>query len=131
LTQIFFLEKEIDKNVILNNNNFVNDFSNIEINFNNIFEFRKIFFEVLGGRTGVESRKNNDIINKINIYSNIQNDEKNIGYFKHNQYNISKALLDLLLNNNIKNKGNLIIKYLWDSFINEIKTNINYLNNNK
>ena len=139
--QIFFLEKEIDKNEILNNIYFVNDFSNVEINFNNIFKFRKIFFEVLGGGTGVESRKNNDIINKINIYSNIENDENNMGYFNHTQYNISKALLDLLLNNNInKNnnidnsfiyKGNLIIKYLWDSFINMNKTNINYLNNNK
>ena len=119
-----FIEKEIDKNEVLGNINFVNNFDNIEINFKNIFKFRKIFLAVLGGGSGIESRKNSGIMDIIDIYKNdINNSEQyNMGFYNYTQNNISKALLDLLLNNNIDNsfiyKGNLIIKYLWECFIN-------------
>ena len=121
--KIFFLEKEINKNEVINNINFISDFSQNEITFNTILKFRKISQQILGNN----SRKNNGILNLINNSNNI---EYNIGYYSHTQYNISKALLDLLLNNNIDNsfiyKGNLIIKYLYDCFINN-----NNINNNK
>ena len=52
-----------------------------------------------------------------------------MGFYNYTQNNISKALLDLLLNNNIDNsfiyKGNLIIKYLWECFINLNNSNSN------
>ena len=132
--KIFFLEKEINKNEVINNINFISDFSQNEITFNTILKFRKISQQILGNN----SRKNNSILNLINN-NNIGNSniEYNLGYYSHTQYNISKALLDLLLNNNIDNnfiyKGNLIIKYLYDCFINTnkkpnekiIKNNIN------
>ena len=86
-------------------------------------KFRLIFSCVISPE---KSNKNNNII-KIT-----RSDKKyNMGYYNYYQYNISKALLELLLNNNneedISNndndndnnfiyKGNLIIKYLWDTF---------------
>ena len=126
---IVFLEKEIEKNEILSNINFVNNFENIEINFQKIYKFRKIFSWVLGGGSGIESRKNSHIMEIIDINkSDINKGENNMGFYNYTQHNISKALLDLLTNNiinknnNVDNsfiyKGNLIIKYLWDSFIN-------------
>ena len=122
---IFFLEKEINKNEVLNNVNFISEFSQNEITFNSILKFRKISSQILGHN----SHKNNNILNLINS-NNSNNIEYNMGYYTHTQYNISKALLDLLLNNNIDNsfiyKGNLIIKYLYDCFINNSN-----LNNNK
>ena len=123
---LIFIEKEMDKNEVLGNINFVNNFDKIEINFKNIFKFRKIFLAVLGSGSGIESRKNSGIMDIIDLY---KNEEYNMGYYNYTQNNISKALLDLLLNNNIDNsfiyKGNLIIKYLWDSFINLNKSNSN------
>jgi len=119
--KIFFLEKEINKNEVINNINFISDFSQNEITFNTILKFRKISQQILGNN----SRKNNGILNLINNHVGYNNIEYNMGYYSHTQYNISKALLDLLLNNNIDNsfiyKGNLIIKYLYDCFINTNK----------
>ena len=116
----------MDKNEVLGNINFINNFDQNEITFKNIFKFRKIFFAVLGN-SSIESRKNSGIIDIMDIY---KNEEYNMGFYNYTQNNISKALLDLLLNNNIDNnfiyKGNLIIKYLWDSFI-----NLNNNNNNQ
>ena len=129
--KISFFEKEIENNELLNNINFINDFTKHEINFKNIFKFRKIFTMVLGGGTGVESRKNNNIMDTIDIYNEIDKSEFNMSYYNYTQYNLSKALLDLLINNNINidnsfiYKGNLIIKYIWDSYININKSNPN------
>ena len=47
--KISFFEKEIENNELLNNINFINDFTKHEINFKNIFKFRKIFTMVLEG----------------------------------------------------------------------------------
>ena len=134
---IDFLEKETEKNEILSNINFINNFEQNEMNFKKIFKFRKIYLWVLGGGSNIESRKNSGIMDIIDIYkSEFNKEEYNMGYFNCIQYNMSKALLDLLINDNIKTnnnnknnsfiyKGNLIIKYLWDSFNNMNKSNLN------
>jgi len=131
--KILFFEKEIENNELLNNIDFINDFSKNEINFKNIFKFRKIFNQVLGvgssPNPGVESGKNNNIMENIDINDEIDKSEFNMSYYNYTQYNLSKALLDLLINNNINidnsfiYKGNLIIKYIWDSYINISKLN--------
>ena len=129
LEEIFlFLEKEIDNNEVISNINFINNFDKNEINFKNIFKFRKIFLSVFGNGANIESRKNIRIMDIIDIYKNNEN-RYDMGYYNYTKYNISKALLDLLLNNNIDNsfiyKGNLIVKYLWESFINVNQNNSN------
>ena len=130
--KISLFQKEIENNDILNNINFINDFVNNEINFKNIFKFRKIFTTVFGGGGGVESHKNNNIMEIIDINNKINKGEFNMSFYNYTQYNLSKALLDLLINNNINiennliYKGNLIIKFIWDSYINISKSlNIN------
>ena len=131
--KISFVEKEIENDDILNNINFINDFTNNEINFKNIFKFRKIFDTVFGG--GGEFPKNNNIMEIIDINNEITREKFNMNFYNYTQYNLSKALLDLLINNNINiensfiYKGNLIIKYIWDSYINI--NNINKINPNK
>ena len=136
LEEIFlFLEKEIDNKEIISNINFIKNYDKNEINYENIFKFRKIFLSVFGNGSFIESRKNNEILDMIDRYKNYNNndDKYDMGYYNYTKYNISKALLDLLLNNNIDNsfiyKGNLIIKYLWDSFIN-VNQNISNININ-
>ena len=130
-----FFRKRIDNNEIISNINFINNFDKTEINYENIFKFRKIFLSVFGNGSFIESRKNNEILDIIDKYKNYNNndDKYDMGYYNYTRYNISKALLDLLLNNNIDNsfiyKGNLIIKYLWDSFIN-VNQNISNININ-
>ena len=122
--KIFYFERLIEKNEILNDVDFIYSFNNFKKNFSIIMKFRQIFSSVISPE---KSNKNNNIM-KI-----ARTDKKyNLGYYNYYQYNISKALLELLINsnqddNNFENdnnfiyKGNLIIKYLWDSFK---KTNI-------
>lgn len=121
--KIFYFERLIEKNEIINDVDFVYNFNNCSKNFATIMKFRQIFSSVIPPE---KSNKNNNIM-KIT-----KNDKKyNMGYYNYYQYNISKALLDLLIsnnqeeiinenNNNFIYRGNLIIKFLWDSFI---KTN--------
>ena len=117
---IFYFERLIEKNEIINDIDFVNNFNNLKKNYITIMKFRLIFSCVISPE---KSNKNNNIM-KIT-----RSDKKyNMGYYNYYQYNISKALLELLLNNNqedINNndndsnfiyRGNLIIKYLWDTF---------------
>ena len=95
---IDFLEKETEKNEILSNINFINNFEQNEMNFEKIFKFRKIYLWVLGGGSNIESRKNSGIMDIIDIYkSEFNKEEYNMGYFNCIQYNMSKALLDLHL----------------------------------
>ena len=123
--KIFYFERLIEKNEIINDIDFVYNFNNFSKNYTNIIKFRQIFSSVISPE---KSNKNNNIM-KIT-----RKDKKyNMGYYNYFQYNISKTLLELLINNNNNEdniinendnsfiyKGNLIIKYLWDSFI---KTN--------
>ena len=127
--KIFYFERLIEKNEIINDIDFIYNFDFFPKNFSTIMKFRQIFSSVISPE---KSNKNNNIM-KIT-----RSDKKyNMGYFNYYQYSISKALLELLINNNQEDindcndnnfiyKGNLIIKYLWDSFE---KTN-NENNNN-
>ena len=134
--KIFYFERLTEKNEILNDIDFIYSFNNFKKNYSIIMKFRQIFSCVISPE---KSNKNNNIM-KIT-----RSDKKyNMGYYNYYQYNISKALLELLRNsnqdeknnindNNFIYKGNLIIKYLWDTFI---KTNvenkiIDSRNNNK
>ena len=130
--KIFYFERLIEKNEIINDVNYVYNFENFKKNYFTIMKFRQIFSSVISPE---KSNKNNNIM-KI-----ARSDKKyNMGCFNYYQYNISKALLELLINNNIEDdnpndnkftyKGNLIIKYLWDTYKknNETKNNNNRLN---
>ena len=125
--KIFYFERLIEKNEIINDVNYVYNFENFKKNYFTIMKFRQIFSSVISPE---KSNKNNNIM-KIT-----HSDKKyNMGFFNYYQYNISKALLELLINNNIEDdnpndnkftyKGNLIIKYLWDTYKknNETKNN--------
>lgn len=120
--KIFYFERIIEKNEIINDIDFVNNFNNFKKNYLTIMKFRNIFSSVV---TPEKAIKNNNIM-KIAC-----SDYKyNMGYYNCYQYNISKALLEELVNNNEHNndnyfiyKGNLIIKYLWDTYL---KTNDDY-----
>jgi L1 cell adhesion molecule like protein len=128
--KIFNFEKELEKNEILNNFHFIENFNNIEINSENIIKFRKIFKNIINPKINIEGKKNIEILGYVDKE---ENEENNMGYYNYNQYNISKAILDLLMNNinnNFINKGNLILKFLWDS-LNNINNNINNNNNKK
>ena len=133
--KIFYFERLIEKNEIINDVDFVYNFDNSKKNYLNIMKFRQIFSNVISPE---KSNRNNNIM-KIT-----RNDKKyNMGYYNYYQYNISKSLLELLINNNKDDninendngfiyKGNLIIKYLWDSFIqtnNENNKNNSRINN--
>lgn len=131
--KIFYFERLIEKNEIINDVDFVNNFNNFKKNYLTIMKFRQIFSSVISPQ---KSYKNNNIM-KITHF-----DKKyNMGYYNYYQYNISKALLEELLNKNENNnddnsfiyKGNLIIKYLWDTFLKtneENKINNDSKNNN-
>ena len=124
---IFYFERLIEKNEIINDIDFINNYNNLKKNYLSIMKFRQIFSSVVSPE---KSNKNNNIM-KIACC-----DKKyNMGYYNYIQYNISKSLLDSIINSNqehINNnnndndnfiiKSNLIIKYLWDTFS---KTNDN------
>ena len=128
--KIFYFQRLIEKNEIINDVNYVYNFGNIKKNYLSIMKFRQIFSSVISPE---KSNKNNNIM-KI-----ARSDKKyNMGYFNYYQYNISKTLLELLINNNPENeynnndnnfiyKGNLIIKYLFDTYTKN-KENKNYSN---
>ena len=118
--KIFYFERLIEKNEIINDVNYVYNFGNIKKNYLSIMKFRQIFSSVISPE---KSNKNNNIM-KITRF-----DKKyNMGYFNYYQYNLSKTLLELLINNNNPEdeynkydnnfiyKGNLIIKYLYDTY---------------
>jgi hypothetical protein len=96
-------------------------------------KFRNIFSSVVSPEKAIKNSNIMKLTSSDNKY--------NMGYYNYYQYNISKALLEELINNNEYNndnnfiyKGNLIIKYLWDTYL---KTNDEYKgrdlknNNNK
>ena len=134
---IFFFEQLIEKNEIINDIDFVNNYNNLKKNYLTIIKFRQIFSSVVSPE---KSNKNNNIM-KIACCDN----KYNMGYYNYYQYNISKTLLESLINNNNNNninnkdndnefinKSNLIIKYLWATFSkthnNELKENTKKIN---
>ena len=124
--KIYYFQRLIEKNEIINDVNYVYNFGNIKKNYLSIMKFRQIFSSVISPE---KSNKNNNIM-KIT-----RSDKKyNMGYFNYYQYNISKSLLELLINNNSENeynnndnnfiyKGNLIIKYLYDTYTKNRESN--------
>ena len=119
--KIFYFERIIEKNEIINDIDFVNNYNNFKKNYLTIMKFRNIFSSVVSPEKAI---KNNNIM-KIAC----SDSKYNMGYYNYYQYNISKALLEELINNNEYNndnnfiyQGNLIIKYLWDTYL---KTNDN------
>ena len=125
--KIFYFERLIEKNEIINDVNYVYNFGNIKKNYLSIMKFRQIFSSVISPE---KSNKNNNIM-KITRF-----DKKyNMGYFNYYQYNLSKTLLELLINNNNPEdeynkydnnfiyKGNLIIKYLYDTYTKNRESN--------
>ena len=112
--KILNLERLIEKNEIINDIDFVENYKNLNPNFSNINKFREIYSCVISP----EMSKKNELILK-----SIKNNKKyNMSYYNYGIYKMSKSLLDNLknMNNNINENfiymGNIIINYLSNTF---------------
>ena len=122
-----YFENEYKNNIIINNKNFIYNFSVNKSTFNSIKNFRKFYADIIGN-----DEKNNKILNYINQYEKKNNKnfliaENNRIY--NNYVNIKEVLNNIVyLKKNLIKKTELILNYLINLFNRSSVDNIDYNN---